>query len=63
MTCFSPHPIARFRRRLGTATPKGRANWGIRPTINLSTGFFNSLSLERTQPQRDIMYDVEMLRR
>ena len=33
------------------------------PTINLLVGIFHRLSLERTQPQRDFMYDVAALRR
>jgi len=39
------------------------ANSQVRPTINLSADFFLSLSLERTQPQRDFMNDVAKLRR
>jgi len=45
----------------------GDAKWAsiprFRPTINLRAGFSHSLSLERTQPQRDFMYDVAVLRR
>jgi len=45
----------------------GDAKWAsiprFRPTINLHTEFSHSLSLERTQPQRDFKDDVAVLRR
>jgi len=59
---FAPPPCA-ISKETWDGAAKRRVNWGIRPTINLSTGFFHSLSLERTQPQRDFMYDVAVLRR
>jgi len=35
------------------AKGKGHEIWQFRPTINLSTELFLSLSLQRTQPQRE----------
>ena len=52
MIDFSPHHIARVRRKIGKATPRMCATWAFRPTINLRAGFFHSLSLERTRPAR-----------
>ena len=50
MIDFSPHHLARVRRECGMAKGKGHEIWQSRPTINLSMGFFHSLSLEPTRP-------------
>jgi len=60
---FSPHHLARVRREFGMAKGKGHEIWQSRPTINLLADLFLSLSLERTQPQREFKYDVAVLRR
>ena len=59
---FAP-PLCAISKKTWDSDAKKARVVGIRPTINLSAGVFHSLSLERTQPQRDFMYDVAELRR
>src|SRR3989304_5053070 len=48
---FVPPPCAISKETWDSDAKKAR-QLGIRPTINLSTGFFHSLSMEPTRPAR-----------
>ena len=60
MIDFSPHHLARVRRECGMAKGKGHEIWQSRPTINLSMGFFHSLSLQRTRPGRGFRSIIDL---